>query len=730
MKKFNTKTVLGKITLIAIVMSLVVGLLVPQVALGDASPKTKLDLRGWSKQNNQWEQGHLKGYREGDWVDFRLDFEGFDGDPKSIDITFDYMKDKNSNIKAYTEAKNFNLTVTGAVYEAGDSGVFTISDKSISKDNKKMTYTITINKKDMLKAIGDFTIYFKGHISDNARQWPGAFHVGRGGGTDTVPVNSKELIPPKDSTIISGYKFNDLNGDGNWDDGELGIKDWTIYLKPDQGEQVSITTDEDGYYEFSGIAPGTYIVSEKEEDGWTRTTQYASYTITTLSGLVYEDKNFGNFEEPTPKPSVSLTKTASPTAVKVGDTITYTYTIENDGNVELTNITLTDDKIGSISLSPTTLAAGATMTATATVTAAQEGTLTNVATVTGKYDNQTITDEAQATVLITKNGVTDPELGKIKIIKTAVEDIPVYYTMNNSETPGQPLAGAEFIIKDSDGEVVDTLTTGEGGIATSKDLPYGDYTVAETEAPVGYILDFTVHEVTIDAENSLIKLEIKNYKKPEDPDWQGAIWVQKMVSDYLPLRNSVSVMNSSGLYSPKGFTFTLTDRTDYTETVTTDEDGIAQFAYRPAGTYYLTEATREDYHTTDIPEGGLEIILNEETAPVKDDYIKFILITNIYNPEHPPTPKPGMSLTKTASPTRIKVGGKVTYTFVVKNTGDLPLFDVTLYDDKLDETIEIGDLEEGQEVTITKEYTTRTIGTLVNNAEVKGYYNEGACVTD
>ena len=45
--------------------------------------------------------------------------------------------------------------------------------------------------------------------------------------------------------------------------------------------------------------------------------------------------------------------------------------------------------------------------------------------------------------------------------------------MNNSESAGEPLAGAVFVIKNSDGEVVDTLT-GDDGTITSKDLPYGN----------------------------------------------------------------------------------------------------------------------------------------------------------------------------------------------------------------------------------------------------------------
>jgi uncharacterized repeat protein (TIGR01451 family)/LPXTG-motif cell wall-anchored protein len=434
-----------------------------------------------------------------------------------------------------------------------------------------------------------------------------------------------------------------------------------------------------------------------------------------------------------PQHGILLTKTAPETA-KIGDEITYTYTIKNIGDVKLYDIKLTDDKIGNITLPKTKLDPNEEITVTVTTVVKVEDVvddkLTNVATVTGKYKKllkyKTVTDTATATVLINGNGVTDPESGNVKIIKTAVEDTPVFYTMNNSESAGEPLAGAVFVIKNSDGEVVDTLTTGDDGTITSKDLPYGKYAVIETEAPEGYILDSMEREATIDAENTLIELEFINVKMPE---WLGRIRIVKTVTDNKPT-NGVSVMNSTD--SPgEGFKFKLTgENLNKPMEAKTDEFGEAEFPELLAGTYYLSEELRTDYYTYDIPEGGLEIILAEDDEDLDDGVVKIVDITNIYDPEEPPTPQPGISLTKTASPTRVKVGGKVTYTFVIKNTGDLPLFDVTLYDDQLDETFEVGDLEEGEAVTITKEYTTRTTGILVNNAEVKGYYDEGVYVTD
>jgi hypothetical protein len=70
----------------------------------------------------------------------------------------------------------------------------------------------------------------------------------------------------------------------------------------------------------------------------------------------------------------------------VGQTITYTYRITNSGNITLTTVSARDDKLGQVSLSPTTLAPGQSTTGllTHTVIAANlPGPLTNTVVVTG-----------------------------------------------------------------------------------------------------------------------------------------------------------------------------------------------------------------------------------------------------------------------------------------------------------------------------------------------------------
>ena len=87
-------------------------------------------------------------------------------------------------------------------------------------------------------------------------------------------------------------------------------------------------------------------------------------------------------------------------------------------------------------------------------------------------------------------------VGKIVIEKT-------------DKVTGKPIEGVVFEVRDKDGKVLDTLTTDKNGHAESKELPictYNEdgtfkedihYTVVETKAADGYILDETAHDVTL-----------------------------------------------------------------------------------------------------------------------------------------------------------------------------------------------------------------------------------------
>lgn len=109
--------------------------------------------------------------------------------------------------------------------------------------------------------------------------------------------------------------------------------------------------------------------------------------------------------------------------------------------------------------------------------------------------------------------VTNMEFGRIAIVKV------------DSANANRRLSGAEFKIKDSEGNYLKdssdkefVVITDKDGKAMFKDLEYGIYTVLETRAPSGYSLNREEFEVTVgDGENEEIEVEliVKNTKIPE-----------------------------------------------------------------------------------------------------------------------------------------------------------------------------------------------------------------------
>ena len=89
-----------------------------------------------------------------------------------------------------------------------------------------------------------------------------------------TPEELPTPTPEPEEGKISGYKWDDLDGDGVWDDGEPALNDWKIWL---DGDDYVVTGDDemgwpDGYYEFSDLESYDYTVCEESGgENWTQT---------------------------------------------------------------------------------------------------------------------------------------------------------------------------------------------------------------------------------------------------------------------------------------------------------------------------------------------------------------------------------------------------------------------------------------------------------------------------
>ena len=137
-----------------------------------------------------------------------------------------------------------------------------------------------------------------------------------------------------------------------------------------------------------------------------------SDTLTTTSAIAVDTVNVGTATGTPPvgepvkatddakvdviNPAIDVEKTANPAEILPGEDVTYTYVVTNTGDVDLVNVTVEDDKLGTIAEIPL-LAVGESQTFTKTVPISVSTTNTVVATGTDEYGHK-VTDQDKAFV--------------------------------------------------------------------------------------------------------------------------------------------------------------------------------------------------------------------------------------------------------------------------------------------------------------------------------------------
>ncbi|MEE0870554.1 MAG: SpaA isopeptide-forming pilin-related protein [Bacteroidaceae bacterium] len=188
--------------------------------------------------------------------------------------------------------------------------------------------------------------------------------------------------------------------------------------------------------------------------------------------------------------------------------------------------------------------------------------------------------------------------GKIQLSKKIVN------TIDNLSVPE---VGAEFSVTDSKGIVVDTIVTGADGIGTSKELPYGTYTVKQISGQAGTIF-CDAWDVTVDEHGKVYKYE------KENPLWTASVSLHK---------------KEAGVETPLIGTFELCERTaDGTvkilETGTTGADGNLAFTRKivytdgtcNSSTYFIREKEAPAGYVLDTNEYPVSCTENQQTISV------------------------------------------------------------------------------------------------------------------
>ena len=159
--------------------------------------------------------------------------------------------------------------------------------------------------------------------------------------------------------------------------------------------------------------------------------------------------------------------------------------------------------------------------------------------------------------------------------------------INKVDERGMPLSGAVFRVYNSDGRLIETLTTNNNGYAVTNDdqkLTYGTYTVVEVTAPTNYDKGSkTSWTVVLDSE--LETLNVVNYRQ------HGDVVITKTAEDNIV----------------EGVKFNLKGTSTYGTTINleaiTDENGIAKFENIEIGSYMVEELGASNRYLINVPQG-------------------------------------------------------------------------------------------------------------------------------
>ncbi len=362
-------------------------------------------------------------------------------------------------------------------------------------------------------------------------------------------------------------------------------------------------------------------------------------------------------------PAIDVEKTANPTTILPGETVTYTYVVTNTGDVELTSIALNDDKLGTITCPSTTLAVGASMTCTATATINVD--TTNVVIATGNAP--------------TGDTVSDNDSASVDVINPAID---VEKTANPTMIRSGRTVTYTYVVTNT-GDV--TLTN-----VVLTDNKLGTITCPATELVVGASMTCTKTAIiTVDTTNvATVTGNAPNGDIVKDNDTafvdviHPSIIVEKTADP--------SVILSGDLVT---YTYLVTNTGDVPlVNIVVSDDKLGLICTIPT---LASGASSACIKTIQIYETTTNVVVITGEAPDNDTVSDND--TTTVDVIHP-----NFTVIKTADKTEVHINETVTYTYLINNTGDCTLYNITVADNLLGSICNIASLGAGETATCNK----------------------------
>jgi gliding motility-associated-like protein/uncharacterized repeat protein (TIGR01451 family) len=587
----------------------------------------------------------------------------------------------------YKVTNDGNTTLTGITVSDDKLGAVSLESTTLSPggftDGTK-SYMVTqedINSGDNIVNVATVTTTEGPSDNDNAR-----VSIIRNASISIVKTADKTNVSSAGDTITYTYR---VTNDGNTTltgitvlDDKLGAVslEATTLLPGDftEGTKIYVVTQED-------INSGSEIVNVA--------------TVNTLEGTSDEDSTTVNIGQ---SPSVTISKTADKSNVSfAGEVITYFYKVTNMGNIFLTGVTVTDDKLGSITLGTRILFLGASTEGTATYTVTQDDinagdNIVNVATVTTSQgptasDNATVSIGRIPSVLIEITA----DKGSVSL---AGEVITYFFKVTN--TGNTTLTGIS-VSDDKQGSIVlDNTSLSPGEIAGGT----GTYTVTQSDMNAGNqivnTVTVTTSEGATDTDSETVNInQSSSVTIEKTADKSGVSTAGELITYTYMVTNTGNILLTG---------VKVTD--DKLGEITLDSGILLPGAsVEGVATYNVTQA--------DINAGNdivnVATVTTMQGPTASDDEIVKI------------DRNPGLNVIKTASPVTYSSAGNLIYfTIVVENTGNIMITDIVVSDPMTGLSANLNSLSPGGKQTFTQNYTITQAdmdeGRVSNTANASG----------
>lgn len=348
---------------------------------------------------------------------------------------------------------------------------------------------------------------------------------------DGTVLNYDVVIYPKNETIRGAVELLKLDGEQAGEVGLAGVI-FNLYTADDDLVEENLTTDADGYIRVQGLAYGDYYFKEiSAPDDYVLFGEDKPFSITESGTITVDGVKTGTVE------TVEITNYQAPAIEKTinGSTETHETNRETEFTYNLTialpediadyqEFIITDILDSRLSYTGTWSVEGINASLLEFTEVGQTLTWSvNSFPALDGVDFFTINFTAEINAGVEIDLI--PNTGGINFTNESGTDgdketLPVYVTptegsltiiKQDGET-NELLNGAEFELRDSDGEVVRDGTTGSDGELSWSGIDYGEYTLHEVKAPEGYRILNNPINITIDNENSENTLTVDNTK--------------------------------------------------------------------------------------------------------------------------------------------------------------------------------------------------------------------------